>query len=609
MQPKLLLLSFIFTISLQAQIVKQITKDKIDIDFTNEIALSNSLSHLVKKVKNKKIVAIGEDTHGTSEYYKLRLEITKKLVSEKGFNTIILENPYGDIEMLVNNIQKENIDSLMTKHLLSIYQTKEMKAFLVWYKDYSSTHKDISFKGCDDSYGQMSQLLINELPDKTSKDLTELLIDFNNTYTLSKELYFINKNQEMPNGFTDTDYGIKAYNTILEIEKRIETENLKSPKIEEYLFNIKNTFVNYKNLSEGKIQSRDEIMANRVAYFTSKPKAKVIVWAHNAHISKTVIIDNEIGMMGEILKNEFEDNYYAIGLSTYEGTYSFIENRFINDNRIYNDELLQDAFVFTKTNSWEKLFSEVDSDAYYFEFNKYSRIRFKNTMAKYLKLVGYNIESDKDYYLLSPQEMFDAIIFIKETTATIPLFGEAKPARERLDLVDLKGKSPIIPEKWTCGGVSDTFTMRVDSTKAYSGNKSIYIESYDNSLIKRFGTCRKDISVDNYLGKKIKLSGYIKSKNIVGWAGFWMRVDGKNNKVFSFDNMHDGFDRSIKGTTDWTKYEIVLKVPKKATHITFGVLLADGTGKLWFDNVTIEAISNSTENNNSKDLVFYDFEN
>jgi len=89
-----------------------------------------------------------------------------------------------------------------------------------------------------------------------------------------------------------------------------------------------------------------------------------------------------------------------------------------------------------------------------------------------------------------------------------------------------------------------------------------------------------------------------------------MRVDGKNNKVFSFDNMKDGlFDRSIKGTSDWTKYEIVLKVPKKATHITFGVLLADGSGKLWFDNVTIEAISNSTEGNKSKGLVFYGFEN
>ncbi|MCF6307434.1 MAG: erythromycin esterase family protein [Flavobacteriaceae bacterium] len=608
MKHTLFLSILLATTILNAQVVKQINKDKTDLDFTNEITLSNSLNHLIKKVKSKKIVAIGEDTHGTSEYYKLRFEITKKLITEKGFNTIILENPYGDIEVLVTNIQKENLDSLMTKHLLSIYQTKEMKAFLLWFKEYSATHKDIRFKGCDDSYGQMSQLLINELPDKTSKDLTDLLIDFNNIYTLSKELYFINKNQKMPEGFSDTDYGIKAYSTILGIEKQIETENLQTPKIEEYLFNLKNTFVNYKNLTEGGIQSRDEIMADRITYIANKPKAKVIVWAHNAHISKTIIIDNEIGMMGEILKNEYEDNYYAIGLSTNEGTYSFIENKFINDNRIYNDELLQDAFVFTKTNSWEQLFSEVESDAYYFEFNKYSRIRFKNSMAKYLKLVGYNIESDKDYYLLSPQEMFDAIIFIKETTATIPLFGEAKPKRERLDLVDLR-KSPIIPEKWTCGGVSEAFIMRVDSTQAYSGNKSIYIESYDNSLIKRVGTCRKGISVDNYLGKQIKLSGYIKSENITGWAGFWMRVDGKNNKVLSFDNMNDGlFDRSIKGTTDWTKYEIILKVPKKATHITFGVLLADGSGKLWFDDVTIEAVS---KDSNEQDLktVFYDFEN
>jgi hypothetical protein len=61
------------------------------------------------------------------------------------------------------------------------------------------------------------------------------------------------------------------------------------------------------------------------------------------------------------------------------------------------------------------------------------------------------------------------------------------------------------------------------------------------------------------------------------------------------------------GTSDWTKYEIVLKVPKKATHITFGVLLANGPGKLWFDDITIEAVSKNSKEQDLK-TVLYDFE-
>tara|TARA_R110000787_G_scaffold60220_13_gene136637 strand:- start:18021 stop:18416 length:396 start_codon:yes stop_codon:yes gene_type:complete len=128
----ILFISLFFVTSIfNAQIVKQISKDKTDLDFSNDSSLSNSLNHLVKKVKNNRVVAIGEDTHGTSEYYKLRYEITKKLIQEQGFNTIILENTYGDIEILTSSLQSENINDLMSKDLFSIYQTTEMKEFLL----------------------------------------------------------------------------------------------------------------------------------------------------------------------------------------------------------------------------------------------------------------------------------------------------------------------------------------------------------------------------------------------------------------------------------------------------------------------------------------------
>jgi hypothetical protein len=69
----------------------------------------------------------------------------------------------------------------------------------------------------------------------------------------------------------------------------------------------------------------------------------------------------------------------------------------------------------------------------------------------------------------------------------------------------------------------------------------------------------------------------------------WLRVDSKfAKKYLSFDNMKD---RPIKGDTDWTKYEIVLNVPLESSTLNYGVLF-NGTGKVWFDQLSIEIVGN-----------------
>jgi hypothetical protein len=69
-----------------------------------------------------------------------------------------------------------------------------------------------------------------------------------------------------------------------------------------------------------------------------------------------------------------------------------------------------------------------------------------------------------------------------------------------------------------------------------------------------------------------------------------MRVDGEKSHSLSFDNMRD---RKIKGTTEWTKYEIILDVPEKSTTINYGVLLSLG-GEVWLDDLTFEEVSTET---------------
>ena len=97
------------------------------------------------------------------------------------------------------------------------------------------------------------------------------------------------------------------------------------------------------------------------------------------------------------------------------------------------------------------------------------------------------------------------------------------------------------------------------------------------------------ISADAYRGSRVRLSGYLKTQDARG-AQMWMRVDGSDYKLLSFDNMDS---RPVTGTTDWTCYDIVLDVPSESMDIAFGFFLTQG-GKVWGDNFKLEKIETST---------------
>jgi len=90
-------------------------------------------------------------------------------------------------------------------------------------------------------------------------------------------------------------------------------------------------------------------------------------------------------------------------------------------------------------------------------------------------------------------------------------------------------------------------------------------------------------------GKKIKLTGYIKTDRVEGpnrspgYAGLWWRGDRDGNPP-AFDNMAG---RGASGTSAWRRYQVQLSMPKDVTNINFGVLLGGG-GTAWFADLKIE---------------------
>lgn len=149
-----------------------------------------------------------------------------------------------------------------------------------------------------------------------------------------------------------------------------------------------------------------------------------------------------------------------------------------------------------------------------------------------------------------------------------------------------------LPENWLVAGSHPTsYIMGTDNSISKTGDYSAIIKSSVDKVT-GFGTLMQQCSPDKFAGKRVKLSGYMKSENVSDWAGLWFRVDVDTVAV-SFDNMHDGKKNiSVKGSSDWKKYEIVLDVPSNSTLLSYGALLS-GTGQIWFDNLTFEVVDNN----------------
>lgn len=128
---------------------------------------------------------------------------------------------------------------------------------------------------------------------------------------------------------------------------------------------------------------------------------------------------------------------------------------------------------------------------------------------------------------------------------------------------------------WNLHSTSSDYSIAADEETKFHDSKTGMIKSNAESP-RGFATFYQRIRAEDYRGKKLRFSGNVKTKDISDWSGLWMRIDG-GGSVLAFDNMES---RPIKGTSDWTNYSVVLRVPVNAHRITYG-LMQSGSGCTW----------------------------
>ncbi len=191
-----------------------------------------------------------------------------------------------------------------------------------------------------------------------------------------------------------------------------------------------------------------------------------------------------------------------------------------------------------------------------------------------------------------------------ETAANLTTKSEPKDFKDTAKQSANGDKSSelTLPDGWIQAGSNPReYDMGLCFTEAHSGDRCGSLQSNTQKL-HGFGTLMQMFRVGEFKDKRVRLNGWVKSKNVDGWAGMWMRVDGERGQrgdSLAFDNMQD---RPILRDTDWTKYEIVLEVSDRSVNIAFGVLLSGG-GCVWMDDFAFEVVDDSvplTGNNHKK---------
>ena len=147
-----------------------------------------------------------------------------------------------------------------------------------------------------------------------------------------------------------------------------------------------------------------------------------------------------------------------------------------------------------------------------------------------------------------------------------------------------------MPEAWGGGSAANAFRVGVDRSVQHGGRASGHITA--RSLTSAgFGTLSQFLRADNYRGKRVRLSAYVRTRDVgTNGAAMWMRVDGEGG-MLAFDNMQN---RSLGGTADWRLVSVVLDVPVGAEGVAFGFLLAS-SGEAWVDDVALEIVGSDID--------------
>ncbi|RKD25939.1 hypothetical protein BEP19_03155 [Ammoniphilus oxalaticus] len=400
---------------------------------------NDDLDAIVEAIGDTRIVLLGEATHGTAEFYNLRTELTKKLITEKGFTTLSISGnwvPFYEVTRYIKGHAHQNGDlAALLPEWFNEFPTwtranEEMIPLFEWLREYNQglpEAEKIGFYGDDlkslwlslDEVIQSTERLGSpELVDLARKIQAGLATSQENPQVYGLNAIFFNQSceamvTELHQKLAEARGGYKQNPSDDELADEINALVLRNS--EHY----------WRSMAMGgpdnwNIRARHMVQVINRLIERQGENGKIIVWGHNTHMGDARATE---GMPAEGFVNVAQlmrehwgdDNVYAVGFSTNTGK--------VISAKDWNHPFEEVEVRAAHSGSWDALLHEAGAEDKILIFGKDEPI-FSTPLPQRAIGVVYHPDHQAEYqtYVASRlSDRYNALIYVDHTHAVKPL--------------------------------------------------------------------------------------------------------------------------------------------------------------------------------------------
>lgn len=293
----------------------------------------NTLSFL-DRLKSARIVALGESTHGTREFFQMKHRVFQYLVENLGHKVFGFEADFGEC-IYINKCIMEGCNDMELVMRIRMHfwtwKTREVQQLLEWMRDYNkgkSEGKKLQYFGVDCQFIDYQPELLHEYLSGTMPALWDTISPVINQV---KDLSDADYGNMSPETFESLKTQLAELPNQFEANKNqlIQASSVRDYKINKHLLtNLLQAFIvnnQYYGEDDSKTNWRDLFMAENSIWLADLfgQDSKITLWAHNMHIARNRSFGNS-GSQGYHLSQELGDLYKVVGFCFSKGYFSGI---------------------------------------------------------------------------------------------------------------------------------------------------------------------------------------------------------------------------------------------------------------------------------------------
>jgi erythromycin esterase len=397
---------FKFSNAQHAELVKALKTHVVKLP-AGEVLSGEGIGAAVNLIsKDFQVLGIGEQSHGTSEFFKVRMALIRSLVADKSINKIGLEAPMAEVDKLNDYIFKNEGDlkAILKSFRLYNYECTEFVEMVESIKSLNQSGKqNIRFFGFD-----------MQSPFQAIQNISDMCFPAKNVVSDSlKQLsyyYGLLNNEVYNHTFSEQDFtDLKKVSDFVfeEIEKsnsdcKKNSLFVKSVINYKQFLSLNDPVTNHDNFLQA--TTRDSLMALNVLN-EMEPGAKIVVLAHNGHVQKTPNVFSN--SMGYYLNKKLGKDYKVIGQTTASGFYTATNpaaGRVIDKNPV----------LAGGDDTFEKYLSEIDIPVFLFETAKVIPGLKGGTLPETYRLLVFGA-TENQFFKGNLLEDYDYVIHTQQT--------------------------------------------------------------------------------------------------------------------------------------------------------------------------------------------------